>query len=430
MSPEMKKFIDLLESELGYSEKAGAYTKFGDWYGKNVEFDADYSSAPWCDMYLSWAAHKLGYEEWVGQFAWTVAHAEWFQEQDAWGDTPKPGALVFYDWSGSDDVDNIDHVGIVTRVEGDTIHTIEGNIDGGVAKRKERDTSKVVGYGYPEKIKARLEKEQSQLKEVTASTAQEADPGLRALIPQEDFHAPLSAEPEPAPSPQAANSPKTAKQPKREATPKPTQAAAQPTQAPKKAKHAKPATADTSATTTAPLPVVVDASASTPMPALNSPALVGSTLIAALAVLAIAKTRQLRVRPATASAPARRHKGTRRAPRRSRAPEPVSPAFDFFAPVSPPRPDAYMGRRRGREAPQPRPHSPENRTHDQQPRGRRHRVEAGLEPFTQDAPLRGRRHREPAPAATAPAHPASPSHPVAPAHPVTRRSGGRGRHRA
>ncbi|WP_344748253.1 CHAP domain-containing protein [Streptosporangium vulgare] len=122
----MHKFIELLESQLGYSEKSGGYTKFGDWYGKNVEFDADYTAAPWCDMYLSWAAEKLGYQEWVGQFAYTVHHAQWFRQQDAWGTVPKPGAIVFFDWSGSNRIDHIDHVGIVTRVEGGRIHTIEG----------------------------------------------------------------------------------------------------------------------------------------------------------------------------------------------------------------------------------------------------------------------------------------------------------------
>ncbi|NUT12550.1 MAG: CHAP domain-containing protein, partial [Nonomuraea sp.] len=176
MTPEMQKYIDLLESQLGYSEKGGAYTKFGDWYGKTVEFDADYSAAPWCDMYLSWAAHKLGYEDWIGQFAWTVRHAEWFKAQGAWGKTPKPGAFVFYDWSGSGSIDDIDHVGIVTKVEGDTIFTIEGNIDGGVAKRKERDTSKVVGYGYPERIKARLDEEAAQ-KRADEQAAMPARPG-------------------------------------------------------------------------------------------------------------------------------------------------------------------------------------------------------------------------------------------------------------
>ncbi|MFI6498689.1 CHAP domain-containing protein [Nonomuraea typhae] len=328
----MKKFIDLLESELGYKEKADDYTKFGDWYGKNIEFDADYSSAPWCDMYLSWAAAKLGYEDFVGQFAWTVAHAKWFKEQDAWGKTPKVGALVFYDWKGGDDVDGIDHVGIVTRVEGNTIYTIEGNIDGGLAKRKERDTSKVVGYGYPDKIKARLEREAAQQKaeeETKASTGLPTDAdaspadigGLTALIPQtapEEAHPPMAA---PAPR----NTAKTPVAPKSDAqkpatqkqTTKPRTGSPAPEATPKKGKHAKPATADTSAATTAPLPVVVDAKPAATDSVLGTPALVGSALIAALAVLAVAKTRAIRVRPAAATpakpAPKR---GRRRRPRR------------------------------------------------------------------------------------------------------------------
>ncbi|NJP94419.1 CHAP domain-containing protein [Nonomuraea sp. FMUSA5-5] len=189
MTPEIQKYIELLESQLGYAEKSGSYTKFGDWYGKNVEFDADYSSAPWCDMYLSWAAHKLGYEDWIGQFAWTVAHAKWFKEQGAWGKTPKPGAFVFYDWSGSNDIDNIDHVGIVTKVEGDTIHTIEGNIDGGVAKRKERDTSKVVGYGYPDRVKERLDAAAAKKARKQAGqdgTIQLGEESLASMIPRGD----------------------------------------------------------------------------------------------------------------------------------------------------------------------------------------------------------------------------------------------------
>lgn len=349
MTPEMKKFIDLLESQLGYSEKGDAYTKFGHWYGKNVEFDADYTSAPWCDMYLSWAAHKLGYEDWIGQFAWTVQHAEWFKEQGAWGHKPQPGAVVFYDWGGSNDIDAIDHVGLVTKVEGDKIFTIEGNIDGGVAKRKERDTSKVVGYGYPEKIKTRLENEaaqkqvegeqdaQQRANEQASTSTSTTDVGklqlpdgtpLVDMIPRigqgigqgEHLEAPLATRPKQAVSPAPTAT--------RKASPAATTKAAE--QAPKKGKHAKPATADTNAVTSnpAPLPTIVDASSATPVPALSSPALIGSALVAALAVLAVAKTRHMRVRPArvaalAAPAPAAAvvgHRRRRRKPRPETAP--------------------------------------------------------------------------------------------------------------
>ncbi|MFI7462748.1 CHAP domain-containing protein [Nonomuraea sp. NPDC049646] len=327
MTPEMQKYIDLLESQLGYAEKAGAYTKFGDWYGKTVEFDADYSAAPWCDMYLSWAAHKLGYQEWIGQFAWTVRHAEWFKAQGAWGKTPKPGAFVFYDWSGSGKIDNIDHVGIVTRVEGDTIFTIEGNIDGGVAKRKERDTSKVVGYGYPERVKARLDEEAAQ-KRADEQAATPARPGtdvgtlqlpadsLASLIPHVEqeraAEAPLAARPktktgEPArttasspPAPAAA--PSASASPATGAAPAPTAAAGRSGQ---KSKHAKATTADTTSATAEPLPTLVDASSTGSIPAIGSPSLVGSALIAALALVALAKTRQSRLRPAAAAKAAR-----------------------------------------------------------------------------------------------------------------------------
>ncbi|MFF4617523.1 CHAP domain-containing protein [Nonomuraea jabiensis] len=319
MTPEMQKYIELLESQLGYAEKAGAYTKFGAWYGKNVEFDADYSSAPWCDMYLSWAAHKLGYEDWIGQFAWTVSHAEWFKEQGAWGHKPKPGAFVFYDWSGSNSIDNIDHVGIVTRVEGDTIFTIEGNIDGGVAKRKERDTSKVVGYGYPERVKSRLDKEAARQQREAQRKAEEQaalkqgpgtdvgvlqSPGnelLTSLIPHSQIEEPAQApetgsspatkEPQAAPSPAA---PKVATGSVSDST------VAESPKQPKKAKHAKPATADTTAATAEPLPTHADASATGPLPAISSPTLVGSALVAALALLAVARTRRLRTAPVTA----------------------------------------------------------------------------------------------------------------------------------
>ncbi|MFI7124771.1 CHAP domain-containing protein [Nonomuraea sp. NPDC050153] len=173
MTPETQKFIELLQRQLGYADN-GSSTKFGEWYGSTVEFDADYSSAPWCDMYLSWAAHKLGYQAWIGQFAWTVAHAKWFKEQHAWGKVPTPGALVFFDWSGSGKIDDIDHVGVVTKVQGATIFTIEGNTGGGVVKRKERKTSSVVGYGYPEQVKSRLDATKSEPQLVQARPGPEA----------------------------------------------------------------------------------------------------------------------------------------------------------------------------------------------------------------------------------------------------------------
>ncbi|MDL4774339.1 MULTISPECIES: CHAP domain-containing protein [Thermomonosporaceae] len=155
MDPIGKKLLDVAKAQLGYAEKGDGYTKFGDWYARNVDGDHDdyFKTAPWCDMFLAWAADKAGVTDQAGQFASTIDHAKWFRKQDAWGTEPQPGAFVFYDWSGSGDLDQIDHVGIVERVDGHTLHTIEGNADGYKLMRKTRDTDSVVGYGYPAKVR-------------------------------------------------------------------------------------------------------------------------------------------------------------------------------------------------------------------------------------------------------------------------------------
>jgi hypothetical protein len=105
-------------------------------------------------MFIAWAADKAGIGDYVGQFAWTPSHAVWFIKQGAWSGKPEPGALVFFDWKGGDSYKGVDHVGIVERVAGKKIHTIEANVDGVWLKRKTRETDKVVGYGLPRVVKA------------------------------------------------------------------------------------------------------------------------------------------------------------------------------------------------------------------------------------------------------------------------------------
>jgi hypothetical protein len=150
-----QKLLDVAKTQLGYTERADGYTKFGDWFAKNVDaqHDSYFMTAPWCDMFIAWAADRAGVRDRVGEFASTADHAAWFRAQHAWGITPEPGALVFYAWSGSKSIADIDHVGLVERVDGGTLHTIEGNTDGVHLMRRTRDTDQVVGYGYPARVK-------------------------------------------------------------------------------------------------------------------------------------------------------------------------------------------------------------------------------------------------------------------------------------
>lgn len=149
-----QRLLKVAQGQLGYSEHASGYTKFGDWYYRNVDHsDSYFKTAPWCDMFVAWAAHQAGADKSVGEFAYTPDHARWYRKHHAWGHTPEPGAVVFFSWSGGHAMDDVDHVGIVERVSGHTLHTIEGNVQGGVLLRKTRYTGQVVGYGYPAKVK-------------------------------------------------------------------------------------------------------------------------------------------------------------------------------------------------------------------------------------------------------------------------------------
>lgn len=118
-------------------------------YNKEVDKIGD---GPWCDMTITIAGIDSGNSKVVGEFAYTPSHANWFVKQGTWHYGTKgikPGAVVFFDWSGSRSIGNIDHVGNVESVNRDgTFDTIEGN-SGDKCVRKVRDSTYVVGYGMP-----------------------------------------------------------------------------------------------------------------------------------------------------------------------------------------------------------------------------------------------------------------------------------------
>jgi hypothetical protein len=157
--------IALAEKQVGTKESGSGQTKFSQWYSRTPRaqetIDRDggsrkaYLDASWCDMFVSWVASQSGGKtaSTVGQDAWTIAHAKWFKAHGRWGSTPKPGAVVFFDWNGGHSIDGIDHVGYVASVGSHgNINTVEGNTDNAVHRRV-RSSDQVVGYGYPDYAK-------------------------------------------------------------------------------------------------------------------------------------------------------------------------------------------------------------------------------------------------------------------------------------
>ncbi|MFF0309542.1 CHAP domain-containing protein [Streptosporangium sp. NPDC004379] len=156
-----QQVLDIAAQQIGVSENAyGGGTKFHAWYlaseraKETVARDGgriqDYANAPWCAMFVSWVGEQAGIRPTMGWDAYTVSYAKWFADNGRWGQTPKPGAVVFFDWGGSKDIDAIDHVGLVKKDNGDgTITTIEGNTGNGKVEERVRPVAQVDGYGYP-----------------------------------------------------------------------------------------------------------------------------------------------------------------------------------------------------------------------------------------------------------------------------------------
>lgn len=119
-----------------------------EWYNANV---ARIGDGAWCDMSITMWGALSGNGAVVGEFAYTVYHAQWFAKHGRWHSGTsgiRAGDVVFFDWNGTRSVGAIDHVGLVEHVSGGTIYTIEGN-SGDVCRRVARDSTYIVGYGRP-----------------------------------------------------------------------------------------------------------------------------------------------------------------------------------------------------------------------------------------------------------------------------------------
>ncbi len=115
------------------------------WYGFGYRVD-------WCAVFVSWCADQLGYIEAgvIPKFASCAVGIAWFKERGQWlppGSVPEPGMIIFFDWK-QDGIAN--HVGIVEKVEGGYVYTVEGNArDQCKNLRYSLQNGEIFGYGVP-----------------------------------------------------------------------------------------------------------------------------------------------------------------------------------------------------------------------------------------------------------------------------------------
>lgn len=120
------------------------------WYGFESRVD-------WCACFVSWCANECGYLDAgvIPRFASCSIGIQWFRERGLWQDgsyEPRPGDLIFFDWDDGDEGQDgaADHVGIVEKVEGGIVYTVEGNSGNACRERQYAiGHNEIYGYATP-----------------------------------------------------------------------------------------------------------------------------------------------------------------------------------------------------------------------------------------------------------------------------------------
>lgn len=145
----MTDIVSVAISQIGVSESGKGHDKFIKWYGGFS------SSTAWCAIFVSWCAEQAGvlgthvpkYADCDEGLRWFKARGKYKKSKAYGGDyTPLRGDIIFFSrkYTQSDAT----HTGIVEKMEGSKIHTIEGNTSDSVARRKYSvDDRYVLGFG-------------------------------------------------------------------------------------------------------------------------------------------------------------------------------------------------------------------------------------------------------------------------------------------
>ena len=169
--------IAVARTQLGYREssrdfsvnedgKKQGYTRYGHWYGLPYE--------EWCAMFVSFCLNYARVPAWAmptesNCARWAKQLGEnYVDDEDTF--LPLPGDLIFFhhDRDGvNKDPNYPSHIGIVTKVEGNTVYTIEGNSGGAVRECVyDLDDPTIVGYApmpeNPDYVEPQPEEDEAQ----------------------------------------------------------------------------------------------------------------------------------------------------------------------------------------------------------------------------------------------------------------------------
>lgn len=140
--------IYVAKGEVGTTEGAGGYTKYGEFFGM--------PTCDWCGAFVGWCASKAKVpNDVILHSAYVIGIRDFFAARGAyftkWGSgssfMPRPGDLFFQNGSA----ESPGHMGIVAAVEGNLIYVIDGNSSDRVNYRPVPLTqSDLVGFARPD----------------------------------------------------------------------------------------------------------------------------------------------------------------------------------------------------------------------------------------------------------------------------------------
>lgn len=164
MADYQSLMVSTAQKYIGTAEPKGD-DQFITAYNKTVGTSFNMETA-WCAIFVTYCARMAGVPTTViPNFAsCTVSIDTFWKPKGLWklqtsGYTPKPGDLIYYDWSGNRKT--AQHVGIVKQVSGNNVITIEGNTsnpagktqyDGVYSKTYAKSSKYIFGYAavnYP-----------------------------------------------------------------------------------------------------------------------------------------------------------------------------------------------------------------------------------------------------------------------------------------
>ena len=142
------------QEQVGYREGAGNWNKYANMVSVQRLYGGSIQNAPWCDLFTDAAFLSVfGLENGAAMTYQTVGNgsalcrtsAAYFREHGAFTKRPEPGDVIFFYVGGE-----INHQGIVVRVDGGSVFTVEGNSSDQVAERcYSVSDGRIAGYGRP-----------------------------------------------------------------------------------------------------------------------------------------------------------------------------------------------------------------------------------------------------------------------------------------